>query len=175
MQIFGSSVALQLPLFITRNTAFMRLARGGGSVMALNVAGMAQALLLQVVLARLLGHEGYGHFAYAMAWINILVYVAVMGHDTLAMRSVAAHHARQEWAVLAGVLHHAAVLVGSLSIAISMLGTALVWFRYEVPDDLASTFLAGFVVLPLLALLRLNASVLYGQGRVVLGTAPERL
>ena len=55
----------------------MRLARGGGSVMALNVAGMAQALLLQVVLARLLGHEGYGQFAYVMAWINILVYVAL--------------------------------------------------------------------------------------------------
>ena len=30
-------------------------------------------------------------------------------------------------------------------------------------------------MLPLLALLRQNASVLYGQGRVVLGTAPERL
>ena len=65
--------------------------------------------------------------------------------------------------------------MGTLSIAISALGAALVWTRYEVPDDLASTFLAGFVVLPLLAMLRLNASVLYGQGRVVLGTAPERL
>ena len=85
----------------------MRLARGGGSVMALNVAGMAQALLLQVVLARLLGHEGYGQFAYVMAWINILVYVAVMGHDSLVMRSVAAYHARQEWALLAGTLRHA--------------------------------------------------------------------
>ena len=41
----GSSVALKLPLFISRNAAFMRLVRGGGSVMALNVAGMAQALL----------------------------------------------------------------------------------------------------------------------------------
>src|SRR3954454_7489769 len=171
----GTSVALQLPIFISRNAAFMRLARGGGSVMALNVAGMAQALLLQVVLARLLGHEGYGQFAYVMAWINILVYVAVMGHDTLAMRSVAAFHAQQEWAQLAGVLRHAAVLVGTLSIAISALGAALAWTRYEVPDDLTATFLAGFVVLPLLALLRLNASVLYGQGRVVLGTAPERL
>jgi len=153
----------------------MRLARGGGSVMALNVAGMAQALLLQVVLARLLGHEGYGQFAYVMAWINILVYLAVMGHDSLVMRSVAAHHARQEWALLAGALRHATSLVGTLSIAISALGAALVWTRQEVPDDLASTFLAGFVVLPLLAMLRLNASVLYGQGRVVLGTAPERL
>jgi O-antigen/teichoic acid export membrane protein len=153
----------------------MRLARGGGSVMALNVAGMAQALLLQVVLARLLGHEGYGQFAYVMAWINILVYVAVMGHDSLVLRSVAAHHARQEWALLAGALRHATILVGTLSLAISALGAALVWTGHEVPSDLASTFLAGFVVLPLLALLRLNASVLYGQGRVVLGTAPERL
>ena len=100
----------------------MRLARGGGSVMALNVAGMAQALLLQVVLARLLGHEGYGQFAYVMAWINILVYVAVMGHDSLVMRSVAAYHARQEWALLAGTLRHAASLVGTLSIAISGAG-----------------------------------------------------
>src|SRR3954466_8059226 len=132
MQIFGSSVALQLPLFITRNTAFMRWSRGGGSVMALNVAGMAQALLLQVVLARLLGHEGYGQFAYVMAWINILVYLAVMGHDSLVMRSVAAHHARQEWALLAGSLRHATSLVGTLSIAISALGAALVWTRHEV-------------------------------------------
>jgi O-antigen/teichoic acid export membrane protein len=153
----------------------MRLARGGGSVMALNVAGMAQALLLQVVLARLLGHEGYGQFAYVMAWINILVYVAVMGHDSLVMRSVAAYQARQEWALLAGTLRHAASLVGTLSIAISALGAVLVWTTHELPEDLASTFLAGFVVLPLLALLRLNASVLYGQGRVVLGTGPERL
>jgi O-antigen/teichoic acid export membrane protein len=171
----GSSVALKLPLFISRNAAFMRLVRGGGSVMALNVAGMAQALLLQIVLARLLGHEGYGQFAYVMAWINILVYVAVMGHDSLAMRSVAAHHARQEWALLAGVLRHATILVGTLSIALSGLGAFLIWTTHEVPGELAATFLAGFVVLPLLALLRLNASVLYGQGRVVLGTAPERL
>src|SRR4051812_3671835 len=153
----------------------MRLARGGGSVMALNVAGMAQALLLQVVLARLLGHGGYGQFAYVMAWINILVYVAVMGHDSLVMRSVAAYHARQEWALLAGALRHSTILVGTLSIAISALGAVLVWTGHEVPGDLASTFLAGFMVLPLLAMLRLNASVLYGQGRVVLGTAPERL
>lgn len=153
----------------------MRLARGGGGVMALNVAGMAQALLLQIVLARLLGHEGYGHFAYAMAWINILVYVAVMGHDMLMMRNVAAHQARQEWALLAGVLRHAAGLVGSLSIAISALGAVLISLQPGIPPELGATFLAGFVVLPLLAMLRLNAAVLYGQGQVVLGTAPERL
>src|ERR687898_1896611 len=145
--LIGSSVALKLPLFISRNAAFMRLLRGGGSVMALNVAGMAQALLLQVVLARLLGHEGYGQFAYVMAWINILVYVAVMGHDSLVMRSVAAYHSRQEWALLAGTLRHAASLVGTLSIAISTLGAVLVWTTHELPEDLASTFLAGFVVL----------------------------
>ena len=95
----------------------MRLTRGGGGVMALNVAGMAQALLLQILLARLLGHEGYGHFAYVMAWVNILVYLAVMGHDMLMMRNVAAHRARQEWALLAGVLRHAAGLVGGLGLA----------------------------------------------------------
>ena len=111
----------------------MRLARGGGSVMALNVAGMAQALLLQVVLARLLGHEGYGQFAYVMAWINILVYVAVMGHDSLVMRSVAAYQARQEWALLAGVLRHATILVGTLSIAISALGAAWSGRRTRCP------------------------------------------
>ncbi|EWY41505.1 hypothetical protein N825_27770 [Skermanella stibiiresistens SB22] len=136
---------------------------------------MAQALLLQVVLARLLGHEGYGHFAYVMAWINILVYVAVMGHDTLMMRGVAAHQARQEWGLLAGVLRHAAILVGTLSIAISLLGAFVITLDDGVHSTLAATFLAGFVVLPLLAMLRLNAAVLYGQGRVVLGTAPERL
>src|SRR4051812_28780421 len=135
----------------------MRLARGGGSVMALNVAGMAQALLLQVVLARLLGHEGYGQFAYVMAWINILVYVAVMGHDMLVMRSVAAFHAQQEWAQLAGVLRQAAFFGETPSTAFPARGAALAWPRYGGPDTLTATFLAGFVVLPLLALLRLNA------------------
>ena len=129
----------------------------------------------QIVLARLLGHEGYGHFAYVMAWINILVYVAVMGHDMLMMRNVAAHKARQEWALLAGVLRHAAGLVGGLSIAISALGAFLISRQPGIPAELGATFLAGFVVLPLLAMLRLNAAVLYGQGQVVLGTAPERL
>ncbi|MFE8073391.1 flippase [Marinobacteraceae bacterium S3BR75-40.1] len=145
----------------------IRAGLGSAGVQALN---RVVALATGVVLARGLGAEGYGIYAYAFAIMSLLMVAAVAGVPTLLMREVAAAHGQQRWGLLRGALIRAGQLVLLASASVSVVGLLMLW---GMADRLSTaqlyTTLLMLLVLPLAALVKTIASAMRGLHRVVVG------
>lgn len=150
-----------------------RLTRGATGSFALKISATGLSFVVSVLLARFLGAEGYGIYAYALAWANLLGVLATLGLDRLLTREVAAYQTRSEWGLMRGLLQRAnqAVLLVSLGLALGAAVVAALVFE----GLMLSTFWLALVLLPLVALTNLRQAAMRGLHRVVLGQLPEFL
>ena len=151
-----------------------RLIRGGAATFLANMAGMGLGFALQLALAHWLSAEGFGVYAYVWAWLNLLAWAAVMGHDVLVLREVAALRATGAWPLLLGLRRHVRLVVGTAALMLA-LGGSVVVAAVDPPAELNRTFMTAFVALVPMALLRLHAGLLCGAGLVLRGLVPERV
>lgn len=153
-----------------------RMIRGSLGGAGIQAANRMLALALGILLARMLGPDGYGIYAYAFAIMSLLMVVAEAGVPTLLMREVAASHARAEWGLLRGAIRRGFQAVAGTAIAISVLGlTVLWWFAGSLRDDVFYTIGLMLLVLPAAALCKTVAHALQGLHRVVVGQAVDLL
>jgi O-antigen/teichoic acid export membrane protein len=153
-----------------------RLARGSAGAFTINLVGTGVAFLAQLVLARVLGAESYGIYAYVSAWVAVLGLLATLGFQTGILRFASAYVAREEWGLARGVIRYAErrVVLAGLAVAAAGFVTILAYVG-RLPSELAYTFLVGFAIVPALALLQVRASLLRAFGRVVAALAPNQL
>jgi O-antigen/teichoic acid export membrane protein len=145
--------------------------------MVLRMAGAGLTFLLHVVLARHLGAEGYGAFAYALAWLPLLAFLGRGGMDKAAIRFPAAYRAGGEWGALRGFLSFSSRLVFGASLAMALLAGLVL---YVVSDRLDPGLLWSLVVaaaaLPAATGVQYVGGLLRGLERVRLGVlVPELL
>ena len=153
-----------------------RLIRGGAGSAIVQALNRLIALAVGIALARGLGAEGYGIYAYAFALISVLMVPAELGMPVLLVREVAANVARADWAYVRGICIRGAQIVLGASTAISLIAAFLVWrFGESIPADQRQTLLLALLLLPLSALGKTFASVLQGLQHVVIGQAVEAL
>lgn len=149
------------------------LGRGVAWTVVLNVVTTASNFAVALLLARLLGADGYGAFSFAFAWAMVLSSVAGLGLSPLVVRHVAAMEARHDWSGLRGLLRWSTGLVAGSS-ALTTIVAALVGLAF-LHEDLLGPYLLGLgLVLPT-ALVLVRQSAMQGLGRVVLGRVPETL
>lgn len=153
-----------------------RLARGAVLAFIVNILSLLLALLTQAILARSLGVEGYGVFAYVMGWINLLVVPAMLGFRVSQLRYVASYRATEDWALMRGATTFADQVVIGTAIAGCLLALLVVWLLSDRLDPvLAQTFYVGLLLIPPLALMRTRSSTVRALGGVVAALAPDRL
>lgn len=151
----------------------VRSALGSAGVQA---AGHALALVLGIILARTLGPEGYGIYAYAFAIMSLLMIVAEAGVPTLLLREVAAAEGRGAWGLLLGALLRGVQLVGMASVIIAALGfIVLALFADSMAPASLHTMTVMLLVLPCAALAKTVAHGLRGLHKIVQAQALEML
>lgn len=129
-----------------------------------------------VLLARVLGADGYGVYAWIMAWTGLLAIPASLGLDRLAIREVAARGATGEWGEARGILRWSAWTVTGSSVLLAGAAFAVVWFLWSPTDpDLRAVFPLVFASLPFVVLTALGHSGMRGLNHVVAGQVPENL
>lgn len=150
------------------------LARAVAGTVGLRTVATFLGFLVSLMLARILGAAGYGAYAYAMAWVEVLAILAVMGFDRLLVREVAAGAERRSWGPARGLVDGAnrAVFAFSIVLAVVAAGAAKI-FAGDGPDRMALAIAVAVLSLPPLALTRLRQSVLQGLHHVVLGQTAE--
>jgi O-antigen/teichoic acid export membrane protein len=153
-----------------------RFARGAAGAFSIKIAGTAISFLAQLVLARVLGVESYGVYAYVLAWTTLLALLATLGFQQGLLRFVSAYVAQEKWGLARGVARYAQTRAVMAGAAVTAVGTALiVGFEDHLPTELENAWLFGLIMVPVLALLHVRASLLRAFGKVLAALAPNLL
>ena len=149
------------------------LARGVGAALLVRVGGMASSLALYLVLARLLEPTGFGHYALALGWLNVLAMVATLGTDNGALRFVAQYRHGGAWAELRGyqlLASRLSLIVGATLAVVAALVAVL-----ALQGAAAWTFAIVFMAIPFVAQIAQRQAVLRAYGSVIAALVPEQV
>jgi O-antigen/teichoic acid export membrane protein len=151
-----------------------RVARGGVAAFFVYGIGFGLTYCSQLVIARMVGVDTYGAYAYVFAWMVVLAYFSALGFDVGLLRFVPAYEADCAWPLLRGVIQYAQRRAAFVGIAVILVGICVVETFVSSPE-LRSTFLAGFALVPILALVRIRCSVVRAFGGVTSALVPDRV
>lgn len=151
-----------------------RVARSGAAAFVVYSIGVSLTYCSQLVIARIVGVETYGLYAYVLAWMVVLTYLSTLGFEIGLLRFVPAYETEREWRRLKGVVQYAHRRVTLVSISVSLIGVGVV-LSLRLSPALRDTFLTGFALVPVLALLFIRCSVVRAFGGVVSAVAPDRV
>lgn len=106
--------------------------RSAAAVFAIRVAAAALAYGTQVLLARLMGKEGYGVFATAWVWIAVLGHGSLGGLALSICRFVPHHRVRGELDLARGFLAAGAAVALASGAAVAAAGAGLLWLARDL-------------------------------------------
>lgn len=150
------------------------LLRGGAMSFALKALNAAIAFGLTVMLARSLGADGYGVYAYTVALVVLMSIPAEGGLPILVVRETAAAQARGDWGGVRGLWQWAAGAALAVSLLVAAVSAPVAWLAQ---DHFSRVELAAFALalalVPMIVLANLAGAALRGLHRVILGQLPE--
>ena len=142
------------------------LSRSGAMVLLIRVLGAACILLSYIVLARGLGVTGFGEYAQAVTWLQVLGVFAKLGLDNASLRYVSEYDTKGEVRKLNGFIRDSTRI--SILSSTCIMGCVIVialtnW--HSIGDRLASCLMIAAVMLPLVSLRQIQEASLRGIGR----------
>ena len=152
------------------------LIRGSAAAFAIHAFGVGLTYLSQLALARLIGTASYGVYAYVLGLVTLLAYLAALGFDVSLLRFVSAYRSQQAWGLVRGVVRYAeqrSIVVG-MAIAVAGALIVAVW-RDKPSSEVTPTFLAGFWLVPVYALLWIRCAKVRAFGGVASSLIPDRM
>ena len=142
----------------------------------IRAAALVVALAVNASLARLLGLEAFGLFAYAMSAVTLAGVTGEIGMRVLALREVARNRVHGRAAVLHGVIRFSLFATLIVSVLICAAGTGLFALVSEpVPAQSRQLFLLSVLAVPLVAMINTISGALRGLGAVADGLSTEIL
>lgn len=140
------------------------------------VGGAGVTCLAQLVIAREIGASSYGIFSYVQAWMIPLSYGATLGFHMVLLRFVPAYSSTDHWSLARGVIEYAFRRSLLVSLAITIIGIALVLaFANYMQYELEASLVIRLATVPLFALYVLSSATARALGGVISAIAPERL
>jgi O-antigen/teichoic acid export membrane protein len=129
-----------------------------------------------VLLARALGPENYGVYAFVLSIITLLSLPAKAGLPTLLIREVAKSQQNKNWGLMRGLLRAANGFVFSYSIAVAGLAAMFVWWQWSGSESAKiNTFLWALWLLPLMAFEAVRTGTLRGLRWIASSQLPEQI
>ena len=159
---------------VIRNASVDRVARGGGAAFIVYSAGIGLAYCSQLVVARVVGVDTFGLYTYVFSWMVVLAYFSALGFDVALLRFIPAYETERAWPLLRGVIQYAQRRALAVGILVVLIGVCIV-LASGSPPERRNAFIIGFVLVPILALLRIRCAIVRALGGVVSSLAPDRL
>jgi O-antigen/teichoic acid export membrane protein len=153
-----------------------RLAWGSIMAFGIHVGGAGLTYCSQLVIARIVGAGSFGVYAYVFSWMTMLAYLSALGFDVAVLRFIPAYQAQESWPLLRGLIGYAERRAALVGFGVVAIGIAIVGIRAgDLPHELTQTFMVGFFLVPVWALLWIRCSVVRAFGGVVSALAPDRM
>lgn len=152
------------------------LTRASVASLAMLVAGAGLTCASQLVIARIIGPDSYGIYAYVLAWVTLLGYLSTLGFHVSLLRFLPAYQVTKEWALARGVIQYAQRGTAGTAISIALIGVCTtIALRDQLRPEVAISFLLGMMTVPFLALHLVGAAIVRAFGGIVASLAPERI
>lgn len=137
---------------------------------------MVLTLGISIVLARVLGPEGFGIYVYALSLVTLIAVPTQLGLPTLLVREVARYQVQERWGLLRGLLQRVNQVVVVTSLILGVGAAVIAWAVADsVSEEQVRTFAWALLLLPLIALGNLRGAALRGLRKIVKGQLPEYL
>jgi len=160
--------------FGNKNSLRSHLIRGATGSLILKVTGTGMTMAIAIILARLLGAEGFGIYAFSLSATQILIIPAMLGLEQLMVREVSAYNAKGAFSLMRGLLIRACQSVLGASLLVVVIAGSGAYFVAGHIDALElAVFLPALLLVPLTAFLQVYGSALRGLGKIILGQLPR--
>ena len=152
------------------------LTQGALGSMVLKVLFTVITFANVVLLARILGPEGYGVVAFVLAVVSVLAIPSQFGIPILATRELAVARVREQWGLMRGFIQRAQQAIAVFTVVLVAAAMTALYFLHDglAPEKLES-MAWGLLLVPLLSLAGLRNGMLKGLRKVLLGQLPEQL
>lgn len=156
------------------NKLYSQFPKAGISSLLLMVSSTALTSLVAILLARLLGAEGYGVYAFASSLITVLAIPSQLGLPQLVVRETAKAQVTGDWGLMRGLWRWSSLSVWLFSLMVAALAwAAMIGFEWGFSAAQRQTFLWGLVLIPVIALGNIRGAALRGLHQVIKGQLPE--
>ncbi len=147
-----------------------QLLRGGMGSISIKIINTLLVFLLSVLLARLLGPEGYGVYAFTLSILMLVSIPIQAGLPTLVVRETAKAFGNKDWPLVFGVSRWAVRLIYVFSLFLFAIIAVILWAGQGwIGPPYEDVFLAGMFFIPLVAMIMTQSAAVRGLGRVCLG------
>ncbi len=150
------------------------LLRGMSLVLGIQVAGLGVTYLSQVLLARWLGVADYGAYDYAIAWSDLLAFIAGLGLPGAVLRFIPQYIVQEEWSYLRGLIRQSWWITLGGSVAIALISTGILW-AVNLNTPVSFSLLLGLWLVPLQSLSKLQLEIARGCQQMTLAYSPSLL
>lgn len=162
--------------FVMGSVFRRKLVRDGIGSLILRLVFIILSFLISIVLARILGAEGYGIYGYALAIVSVLAIPAEFGLPTLILRETSKNVALRNFGLVRAIWSWAFKIIIFITIIIFVLA----FFAFRIWGDQFDeiyilTIKWGLLLVPIIALSNLKYSALKGLKKIVLGQLGENL
>jgi O-antigen/teichoic acid export membrane protein len=135
------------------NSVSAQILRGASSTAVLKIVYTGLTFVTAILLARFLGVEEYGTFAYAMTWVLLFGVFAGLGLNHVIVADVAIYHQNGDWAHIRGMLRFAVAAVAVASVLCALVVAGIGWLLHRDEPSLYLAIVLACLLLPLRALL----------------------
>ena len=134
------------------------------------------AFLSGIILARLLGLEGFGFYTLAFTTVTLLSVPVALGLPTLITRYISKYQVVEDYSAIKGLLirTNQMVYISSLVILLIAVVSYFLWWK-NLNSVLVETIWYSLMLLPLMGLGSLRAAALRGMRFIILGQLPDTL
>ncbi|MEM9265359.1 MAG: flippase [Cyanobacteria bacterium P01_F01_bin.13] len=154
---------------------FVKLARGAGAALAVQIISAGILYGSQILLARWMGTAAYGIYDYATAMGVFWAFIAGFGLPTAVLRFISAYKAQEDWPHLQGMIWGSWWQTLAIGIVTSLCGTGiLLWVKpIHSLGAYTVTLTIGIWTIPIVALVSLQKEIIRAFQQIVLSYAPS--
>ncbi|MBE0471438.1 MAG: flippase [Methyloprofundus sp.] len=153
-----------------------QLLKGGAGSVLVKATFAFLSFTISVVLARYLGAEGFGVYAFIIALIMLISIPAVIGVPELIVRETAKYQAKGNWELIAGLWLWGSKVVISFSVAVLLTASLVIFSFADYVDEVKSqAVLISVLIIPLAAVVSIKSASIRGLRHTVLGQLPDSI
>ncbi len=153
------------------STLLKRMLRSAFGTAVLQAVSNLLGFATIVLLAHLLGKQGYGVYAFAFALASFLIIPALAGFDQFLVRGIARYDVQKNLQQMKGLLRRSNQIVLVTSTAIA--GVGCIISLTLLSSSLRAPVCVAMLLLPITCLTFLRQGAMQALGRVVVGQFPE--